>query len=148
MNKLHLCCSASLAGDIATASKSLLSCKRKGLFETSNKFWLLFKTVSNLSNVLSKMTWKHSEGNIIAENNKDVVNNFFHSMFNPPFSQDEYNNHSTSSSCDLITDIHVSSDDVRRILLSLDVNKATGPDGIHPARLLGYFAPYHFIIAQ
>ena len=64
-------------------------------------------------------------------------------MFNPPFSQEEYNNHpaSTTSSCDPITDIHVTSNDVRRILLSLEVNKATGPDRI-PARLLRYCVPY------
>ena len=64
-------------------------------------------------------------------------------MFNPPYSKEEYNNHpaSNTSFCDPITDIHVSSDDVRRILLSLDVNKATGPDRI-PARLLQHCAPY------
>ena len=92
------------------------------------------------------MTWKRSEGNITAENPEDVanlLNNYFHSMFNPPYSKEEYNNHpaSNTSFCDPITDIHVSSDDVRRILLSLDVNKATGPDRI-PARLLKHYAPY------
>ena len=63
-------------------------------------------------------------------------------MFHPPYSKKEYNNHpaSNTSFCDPITDIHVSSDDVRRIL-SLDVNKATGPDKT-PARLLKHCAPY------
>ena len=137
--------------DLRRACKSLLSRKRKEFFQNvpkSNpkKFWSLFKTVSNSSSVPSKMTWKRSEGDIIVENPEDVanlLNNYFHSVFNPPFSQEEYNNHpaSTTSSCDPITDIHVTSDDVRRILLSLDVNKATGADRI-PARLLRYCAPY------
>ena len=92
------------------------------------------------------MTWKRSEGNITAENPVDVanlLNNYFHSMFNPPCSKEEYNNHpaSNTSFCDPITDIHVSSNGVRRIILSLDVNKATGPDRI-PARLLKHCAPY------
>lgn len=41
-----------------------------------------------------------------------TTNNYFHSMFNPSFSQEEYNNHSssTTSSCDPITDINVSCD--------------------------------------
>ena len=92
------------------------------------------------------MTWKRSEGDITAENPDyvaNLINNYFHTMFNPPFSQEEYNNHpvSTTSSCDPITGIHVTSDDVRRILLSLEINKATGPDRI-PARLLRCCAPY------
>jgi hypothetical protein len=92
------------------------------------------------------MTWQCSEGNVTANNPEDVanlLNNYFHSMFNPPFSQEEYDNHpaSNTSSCDLITNIHISSDDVRRALLSLDVNKAMGPDKI-PARLLICCAPY------
>ena len=63
--------------------------------------------------------------------------------FNLPSSQDDYDNHPTSTtpSCDLISDIHVSSEGVKRILLSLDVNKVTGPDKI-PARLLRCYALY------
>ena len=68
------------------------------------------------------MIWKRKEGNVTAENPEDVanlLNNYFHSMFNPPLSQKEYDNHpsSTTSSYDMLTDIHVTSDDVRRILL-------------------------------
>ena len=92
------------------------------------------------------MTWKRKEGNVTTENPEDVanfLNNYFQSMFNPPLSQKEYDNHpsSTTSSYDMLTDIHVTSDDVRRILSSLDVNKAMGPDKI-PARLLRCCAPY------
>ena len=101
--------------DLRRACKSLLSRKRKEFFQNfpkSNpkKFWSLFKTVSNSSSVPSKMTWKRSEGNITAENPVDVanlLNNYFHSMFNPPCSKEEYNNHpaSNTSFCDPITDI-------------------------------------------
>ena len=92
------------------------------------------------------MTWKRKEGNATAENPEDVanlLNNYFQSIFNPPLSQKEYDNHpsSTTSSYDMLTDIHVTCDDVRRILSSLDVNKAMGPEKI-PARLLRCCAPY------
>ena len=64
------------------------------------------------------MTWKRKEGNVTAENPEDVanlLNNYFHSMFNPPLSQKEYDNHPswTTSSYDMLTDIHVTSDDVQ-----------------------------------
>ena len=96
------------------------------------------------------MTRKRKEGNVTAENPEDVanlLNNYFHSMFNPPLFQKEYDNHpsSTTSSYDMLTDTHVTSDDVRRILLSLDVNKAMGPDKI-PARLLRCCAPYVYLV--
>ena len=92
------------------------------------------------------MTWKRKEGNVTPENPENVanlLNNYLQSMLNPPLSQKEYDNHpsSTTSSYDMLTDIHVTSDDVRRILSSLDVNKAMGPDKI-PARLLRCCAPY------
>ena len=82
--------------------------------------------MSNTSSVPSKMTWKRKEGNVTAENPEDVanlLNNYFQSMFNPPLSQKEYDNHPSSTTS------------------SLDVNKAMGPDKI-PARLLRCCAPY------
>lgn len=140
--------------DLRRSCKSLLSRKRKEFFQSlpslmksnTKRFWSLFKSVSNTSSVPSKMTWKRDEGTITAENPQDVanlLNNFFYSMFNPPLSQEDYNDHpvSTTASCDCISDIYISPDDVRRILLSLDDNKATGPDRI-PAKLLRCCAPY------
>ena len=128
-----------------------MSCKHKVFFQNlpqanPKKFLSLFKSVSNTSKAPSKITWKRSEGNITAENQKTLpnfLNNYFHSMFNPPFSQEEHNNHSssTTSSCDPITDIHVSCDHVRRTRLSLDVKKGAHAH-IIAARLVRYSAPY------
>ena len=91
--------------DLRRACKSLLSRKRKEFFQNLPKanpkrFWSLFKSVSNTSTVPSKMTWKRKEGNVTAENPEDVanlLNNYFHSMFNPPLSQKEYDNHPSST---------------------------------------------------
>ena len=92
------------------------------------------------------MSWKHDEGTVTAENPEDVANhfkNFFFSMFNKPLSQEDYDAHpaSTTTFRDPISDINISPDDVQRALLSLDDNKATGPDKI-PAKLLRCCAPY------
>jgi hypothetical protein len=63
-------------------------------------------------------------------------------MFNQPLSQEDYDAHPVlnTTSCNPLSDITISPDDVRRILLSLD-DKATGPDRI-PATLLKCCALY------
>ncbi len=48
---------------------------------------------------------------------------------------------STTNFCNPISDIEISPDAVRRVLLCLDDNKATGPDGV-PAKLLKCCAPH------
>ena len=112
----------------------------------TKRFWSLFKFTSNSHSVPNKMSWKRDEGTVIAENPEDVanlLNNFFFSMFNKPLSQEDYDAHpaSTTTFCDPISDINISPDDVQRALLSLDDNKATGPDKI-PAKLFRCCAPY------
>jgi hypothetical protein len=64
-------------------------------------------------------------------------------MFNKPLSQEDYDAHpaSTTTFCDPISNINISPDDVRNALLSLNDNKAPGPDKI-PAKLLRCCAPY------
>ena len=134
--------------------KSLITRKRKEFFQSlpgvmkSNKkrFWSLFKSVSSSSSVPSKITWKRDDGTVTATNPEEtanLLNNYFYSMFNQPLSQEDYDAHPVpnTTSCNPLGDITVSPDDVRRILLSLDDNKATGPDRI-PATLLKCCAPY------
>ena len=64
-------------------------------------------------------------------------------MFSPPIPQDDYDTHpvSTTNFCNAFSDIEISPDAVRRVLLCLDDSKATGPDGI-PAKLLKCCAPH------
>ncbi len=64
-------------------------------------------------------------------------------MFSPPIPQDDYDTHPVSSTnfCNPISDIEISPDAVRRVLLCLDYSKATGSDGI-PAKLLKCCAPH------
>ena len=112
----------------------------------SNKkrFWSLFKSASSSSSVPSKITWKRDDGTV-TEETAYLLNNYFYSMFNhdQPLSQEDYDAHPdpNATSCNPLSDITISPDDVRRFLLSLDDNKATGPDRI-PATLLKCCAPY------
>ena len=114
----------------------------------SNKkrFWSLFKSVSSSSSIPSKITWKRDDGTVTATNPEEtanLLNNYFYSMFNQPLSQEDYDAHPVpnTTSCNPLSDITISPDDVWRILLPLDGNKATGPDRI-PATLLKCCAPY------
>ena len=108
----------------------------------------ILKFTSNSFSVPNKMSWKRNEGTVTAENPEDVanlLNNFSFSMFNKSLSQEDYDAHPasmTTTFCDPISDINISPDhDVQHALLSLDDNKATGPDKI-PAKLLRCCAPY------
>jgi hypothetical protein len=76
------------------------------------------------------------------EETANLFNNCFYSMFNQPLSQEDYDAHPVPNitSCNPLSDITISPDDVRHILLSLDDNKATGPDRI-PATLVKCCAP-------
>lgn len=83
---------------------------------------------------------------LTADNLIDVANlfnDYFFSMFKPPCTRNEYEDHLSTHtvSSEQLSDVSFSPDEVRGILLSLDVNKATGPDKI-PARLLRNCAPY------
>ena len=68
-------------------------------------------------------------------------------MFKPPLFQEEYDDHLANNMdfIETISDIDITPNEVRYVLLSLDMNKATGPDNI-PAALLIYCAPYIYII--
>jgi hypothetical protein len=132
--------------------KSLITQKRKDFFQSlpgvrkSNKkwFWSLVKSASSSSSVPSKITWKRDDGTV-TEETANLLNNYFYSMFNhdQPLYQEDYDAHPVpnATSCNPLSDITISPDDVRRFLLSLDDNKATGPDRI-PVTLLKCCAPY------
>ena len=71
----------------------------------------------------------------------NLLNNYFYSMF--PLFQEEYDDHLANNMdfIETISDIDITTNEVRYVLLSLDISKATGPDNI-PAVLLKYCAPY------
>ena len=112
----------------------------------TKKFWSVFKSVSRTSNVPSKMVWCQGEHSVTAGEPDDIanlLNEYFHSTFKPSLSEEEYEDHPSTTTIPLsetLSDIHITPDEVKNILLSLDDNKATGPDNI-PAKLLRCSAP-------
>ncbi|XP_028414165.1 uncharacterized protein LOC114537227 [Dendronephthya gigantea] len=136
--------------------KQLISRKRNEFFQTlpnllrSNpkQFWSVFKTVSNTSTAPNKLEWTNDNATATAENPKDIadlLNNYFYSMFKPPLTDEEYEQHPHSLDdtllCEPLDNIRFTPQEVHRILTSLDIEKATGPDKI-PALLLCACAPH------
>ena len=73
----------------------------------------------------------------------NLLNEYFHSTFKPSLSEEEYEDHSSTTTIPLsetLSHIHITPDEVKNILLSLDDNKATGPGNI-PTKLLRCSAP-------
>ena len=74
-----------------------------------------------------------------------MFNMYFHSMFNPPLTNDEYEHHPSAATEQIfertLNNITLSSGEVQQTLRLLDIDKATGPDKI-PALLLRSCAPY------
>ena len=140
--------------DLRRSCKALIKKKRNEFFQSlpqlmksnTKKFWSVFKSVSKTSNFPSKMSWCHDEINLTADTPEGIanlLNNYFYSMFKPPLSQEEYDDHLVNNMdfIKTISDIDITTNEVRYVLLSLDISKATDPDNI-PAVLLKYCAPY------
>ena len=140
-------------------SKALIASKRRQFYQTlptllkssTKKFWSVFKSASKHSNVPCTMVWTRDDKTTTAANNPtevaNLLNSYFYSTFKLPQSTNEYQCHlpprgdPSVPSASTINDMLLSSTDICDILLSLDANKATGPDKI-PARLLRSCAPY------
>ena len=106
------------------------------MHSNKKKFWSVVKSVSKTSNVPSKPPLPP----IILTN---LMNNYFYSMFKSSLSQEEYDDHLANNVdfIETISDIDITSNEVRYVLLSLDISKATGPDNI-PVALLIHCVPY------
>ena len=104
------------------------------------KFWSVFKSVSKSSTIPNKMKWTRDSSMTIADNPTDIanlLNDYFYTMLKPPLSNEEYEHYSSDDtmSCEALRDISSNSDDLRRMLATLDIDKATGPNKT-PALLL------------
>ncbi|XP_072047020.1 uncharacterized protein [Amphiura filiformis] len=101
--------------------------------ESNKKFWSLIKSLKNDS--FGIPTLKSVVGCNITENKEkaEVMNDQFQSVF----TQENMNNvpSITSTQFPPMPDIDISTDGVTKLLLDLDMTKATGPDEI-PARIL------------
>ena len=92
------------------------------------------------------MSWSRDETTFTADNPDEIANlfnNYFYSMFKPSLSQEKYDDHLANNVdfIETVSDIGITPNEVRYVLLSLDMSKATGPDNI-PAALIIYCAPY------
>ena len=137
------------------ANKALIKRKQKDFSQSlpelmqsnTKKFWSVFKSISKTSNVPSIMSRSLDETTVTADINPDeianLLNNYFYSMLKTPLSQEEYDDHLANNVdfIETISDSDIAPNEVRYVLLSLDMSKATGPDNI-PAALLIYCAPY------
>jgi len=101
------------------------------------------------------MTWTHSDCTISATNPGDIANllkDYFYSVAKPPCTSSIcVANLQPPTCCDFnditirtISVISLSPSEVHDVLLSLDPNKATGPDKI-PAKLLKVCAPQIYL---
>ena len=120
------------------------------LKSSPKKFWSVFKNTRKQASVPNKVTWTRDETVETADNPSDIsglLNRYFYSAFKNPLSCESYLRYSSNSParsaaniCEL-SNLSLTPNEVRDILLNLDVNKSTGPDKI-PAKLLRGCAPY------
>ena len=138
--------------ELRRVTKSIINNKRKKFFESlptllkssSKKFWSVFKSVCKHSSVPNKMTWSNHDGVTYTANNPadiaNLLNRYFYSVFKPSDSNNDKNLFSdltdeSTTELDVILDITLTPEEVYRVLVALDENKATGPDKI-PGKLL------------
>ena len=102
----------------------------------TKKFWSVFKSVSRTSSVPRKMVWSRDDRSVTAEQLEDIanlLNDCCHSTFKSPLSRAEYADHPSTKTMttlnNTLSDIVITPDEVKNIL-SLDDNKATGPENI------------------
>ena len=111
------------------------------LQSNSKKFWSVFKSSTNHSNIPSKITWTQDSKSATADNPVDIanLNRYFYSVFKPSdavnenFSPFAFNEDASNPST--ISDILLTVEEVSLAINKLDENKVTGPDSI-PALLL------------
>ena len=102
------------------------------------RFWSFVKSKTGGSSIPDTVKWNMEN----AENCNDkanLYNRYFHSVFNKTADNADNFDRNEQISQQILSDIHINDDDVLKILLELDVNKAMGPDKISPI-LLKYFA--------
>ena len=125
---------------------SMLRDSRQSFFNNldaanSKEFW---KAVRKLGTSKNSAIPSISDGNTLAESNQAkaiMLNNFFYSCFNrscPPLSDGSSVFQSTQTDLDpsnFPVHLQCDSDCVAEMLLSLDLSKSSGPDGISPQML-------------
>ena len=103
------------------------------------RFWSLLRQNSKSRSVPHRISMASGpSGRIKAEGPNAIAslfNRYFASVFTESSPEFEELNEIYDSNQTALTDLSLTNDEVRAVLLSLDVSKATGPDGI-PARLL------------
>ena len=136
--------------ELRRAAKSLVRRKRIQFFQklplllqsNSKKFWSVFKSSTNHSNIPSKITWTQDSKSATADNPVDIanlLNRYFYSVFKPSDAVNEnffpFASNEDASNPSTISDILLTVEEVNLVINKLDENKATGPDSI-PALLL------------
>ena len=76
------------------------------------------------------MSWSRDETTVTADNPEEMANlfnNYFYSMFKLPLSQEEYDDHLANNMdfIETISDIDITPNEVRYVLLSLDMSKSS-----------------------
>ena len=95
----------------------------------SREFWKVYKALSSSFSTIPVLI----SGDSIARTNKEkaeLLNNFFVSCFNTSHSPLQNSDPKTESSGDIPEDMLCSKESICELLLSLDVSKSSGPDGI------------------
>ena len=137
--------------ELRRSAKTLIQAKRTEYFRKlpsllksgNKKFWSLFKSISNYSNIPAKMSWYNQDSTSSTADNPfdiaDMLNRSSTRCFKLPTLI-----HNQLSSVDFeddmidlttISDLTLTEGEVRYVLRNIDEEKATGPDKI-PAVLL------------
>ena len=107
---------------------------------------IVIKNISS-SSTLTKLRKADGSETVDAEDTADELSSFFGSVFCEetvgPMEKDCYKSHFGF----IIDDMNIDIDDVKKELLSININKSQGPDGIHPKLLRALAGNQEFVNA-
>ena len=117
------------------------------LKHANKPFFAYLRSKTKLNVTLTKLRKADGSETVDAEDTADELSSFFGSVFCEetfgPMEEDCYKSH---FGC-IIDDMNIDIDDVKKELLSININKSQGPDGIHPKLLRASAGNQEFVNA-
>ena len=117
------------------------------LKHANKPFFAYLRSKTKLNVTLTKLRKADGSETVDAKDTADELSSFFGSVFCEetfgPMEEDCYKSH---FGC-IIDDMNIDIDDVKKELLSININKSHGPDGIHPKLLRALAGNQEFVNA-
>ena len=117
------------------------------LKHANKPFFAYLRSKTKLNVTLTKLRKADGSETVDAKDTADELSSFFGSVFCEetfgPMEEDCYKSH---FGC-IIDDMNIDIDDVKKELLSININKSQGPDGIHPKLLRALAGNQEFVNA-